>query len=153
MTKRVREDPHPFRTTMSKSIKIIETEETPQSIALSSGAGHKFGGTKRAFAGNGASELQTPHLREIFGIVVGGHSMELVEKRQVPIDTTLENFHDVDCPMVTLTGKGENTVLRRSAFSNDGIWQEGMEIEVWGRWAEPKAAPKPDAPAQGGGAK
>lgn len=127
------------------SIRTIEVE-APEEVEIATQSGHKIKGAPKAFTGNGANEIEVPPLRAVHALFIDGQNIGLSEKREVPVDTTLVNFQSIDMAVITVEKSGDKFVVRRSPFSNDGIWQLGAKIEIWADWIEGKATTPKSAP-------
>lgn len=120
----------------------------PQAVTVE----EKRSGTVKQFKGNGTAFLKAPGLKSISHIRVGMLDMPLLEVRRYPANDNFEEKISQTRPlvMVETDENGVSTVMR-SAESNDGIWQDGVQIWIWGEWEEKSApATKPSAPATTG---
>ena len=102
-------------------------------------------GKCREFVGNG-----TPHLR-VDGLI-GDPEAVRVDMIDLPLRLKMrfpdnhlngQTVHS-DMPVLRVETDSDGTpVLLRSIISNDGLWQKGHKIFVWGDWAESAEAPEP----------
>ena len=99
----------------------------------------------REFAGNG-----TPHLR-VPGLV-GDPTAVRVDMIDLPLRLKMSfpdnhlNGQTVHSDMQILrmeTDSDGTPVLLRSMISNDGVWQKGHKVFVWGEWENAAEAPAP----------
>ena len=102
-------------------------------------------GKCREFVGSG-----TPHLR-VAGLV---GDPEAVRVDMIDLPTRLPmRFPDnhlngktvpTDMPILRVEIDSDGTpVLLRSMISNDGVWQKGHKVFVWGEWEDAAEAPSP----------
>ena len=102
-------------------------------------------GKCREFVGNG-----TPHLR-VAGLV-GDPEAVRVDMVDLPARLSMR-FPDnhlngqtvhTDMPILRIEIDSDGTpVILRSMISNDGVWQKGHKVFVWGQWEDAAAAPSP----------
>ena len=95
-------------------------------------------GVVREFIGDGSPLLP------VHGLIGHPHSVR-VGTTEVPlrIPITFQNNRlngqtiDTDMPLLAVAKDAAgNAVLRRSLSSNDGNWQKGAKVFVWGEWQE-----------------
>lgn len=94
-------------------------------------------GTARSFTGEGQPMLIIDGCKGVERVFVGGAEIPPYVSHQVPMDADGKVLKEVEYPLYTIA-KAETgeTVLLRANLSNDGIWQEGVEITVVGQWDE-----------------
>jgi len=95
-------------------------------------------GIVREFTADGTASLSVP------GLIGDPHSVR-VGSTEIPlrVAASFQNNKlngqtvETDLPVLMVTTDARNTpVLLRAVFSNDGIWQKGAKVFVWGDWAE-----------------
>ena len=106
-------------------------------------------GVVREFVGDGTESLSVP------GLIGDPHSVR-VGSTEIPLRVAASfqsnklngQTIETDLPLLMVTTNAHNTpVLLRAGFSNDGIWQKGARIYVWGVWAEAKIEEAKTEPA------
>lgn len=103
----------------------------------------------RKIIANGTSELLTPGLKSVEAVRIGRMEIPLEIVQEYPDNVRREQKHFVPMPMILLdANEAGEPLLRRSIFSNDGIWQEGAEVFVTGEW-EGESVAEEKAPAKG----
>lgn len=106
---------------------------------------HNAGNT-RAFVGTGSSYLRIGRCKKVESVRVGRMPLPQWVTQETIRENTPERTEDRHIPMwhVAELPDGEKVILR-SSQSNDGIWQEGVQVFVTGTWEpEPveEAAPE-----------
>lgn len=95
-------------------------------------------GDLRQFTGNGGKLLRVPGLKELTGLKLGNMTVPLsmIHKFKDMSDPEHSKI-SVDLPLIQYSTDSDGCpALMRAIFSNDGIWQAGMVINVYGVWDE-----------------
>lgn len=99
----------------------------------------------RPFVGDGTKFLFVPGLKSVSSVRVGTTNIPLVETRKIPMSA--DDIRPITFPLIDLQLNAQGQpILRRSVFSNDGIWQKGVNIYVGGEWDEGVQEPTEDTP-------
>lgn len=105
-------------------------------------------GRMRTFEGTGGPFIPVPGLLKLDRVEMRGLVMEQVIERDMPIagGAPLSRFFPlaVDCASVRRGVDGE-ALLYRHLWSNDGIWQKGEPVYVFGDW-DLEISPAPEDP-------
>lgn len=98
------------------------------------------GETVRAFVGNGDVELPVPGCKRATSVRVGMADIPQYVTNKFPVGQgDPQEMISQDWPLWMLATADDGTpVLRRSMQSNDGIWQEGVQILVAGEFEPEK---------------
>jgi hypothetical protein len=98
----------------------------------------------RIFQGDGGHYLRVPGLKRVERVRVGGMELPPVMEFEVPVDVVGEQVTRTKYqePTYRLDYDNEGTLLLRNICSNDGVWQDGAEVIVWGEWEDEKPPKK-----------
>ena len=89
----------------------------------------------RTFLGSGDAFLKVPGCRSVSRVLVGNIEIPAYITQKFPTDNDAKEHVATDWPLYDLSqDETGQPVLLRSVQSNDGIWQEGVEITVVGEW-------------------
>lgn len=102
-----------------------------------SAAPARLASNTRVFQGDGGTQLVCPGLLELHGIQVGTVDVPLTLDEQVITKLTDPPTKEwVTVTMFEVDKLADGTpFVRRSIKSNDGIWQDGENIYVTGKWS------------------
>lgn len=100
--------------------------------------------------GRGQQVLRTPGLEKVYAVFVGDRRVDEYSDRTIPSgfrkgvaqisDDEFKNKIRLEYPSYKIDNDVDKTpCLLRAEHSNDGYWQEDVDITIYGEWNESKA--------------